>query len=218
MFKLLLITIFLGLCLGQQGCIEKVKVDVYYESLCPDSIRFIEQQLAPNYQNLKRHLDINFVPFGKSDSFTDPKTGAIDFQCQHGPDECFGNKVQSCVLNRLPEQDAQVNYVACQMKSYNNDRGHQNCVRAIGLDWNEIYNCAVGPEGTHYALHYEKLTTQVVHSVTKWVPSIVYNHRITENCCSKAQDFQSIICGYIYNANPVCNAPNSYYTLADTCP
>lgn len=44
----------------------QVKVDIYYESLCPDSVRFISQQLQPLYNNFKKHLDITFIPFGKS--------------------------------------------------------------------------------------------------------------------------------------------------------
>lgn len=45
---------------------KQVKVDVYYESLCPDSIGFIAEQLKPIYKELKNHLDVTFVPFGKS--------------------------------------------------------------------------------------------------------------------------------------------------------
>lgn len=29
----------------------------------------------------------------------------IEFECQHGADECFGNKVQGCMLSRIPDQD-----------------------------------------------------------------------------------------------------------------
>lgn len=43
-----------------------VKVTVFYESLCPDSIRFIENQLLPNYDSLKEFITLDFVPFGKA--------------------------------------------------------------------------------------------------------------------------------------------------------
>lgn len=39
----------------------------------------------------------------------------IDFECQHGEDECAGNAIQSCALNSLPDQDKQVEFVSCQM-------------------------------------------------------------------------------------------------------
>lgn len=41
-------------------------MDIYYESLCPDSIKFISEQLTPLYNEFRQHLDITFVPFGKS--------------------------------------------------------------------------------------------------------------------------------------------------------
>jgi hypothetical protein len=45
---------------------EQVKMDVYLESLCPDSIRFISQQLYPLYNEFKDNLEITFIPHGKS--------------------------------------------------------------------------------------------------------------------------------------------------------
>lgn len=43
-------------------------IQVYYESLCPDSVRFIKNQLYPSYRSLKDYVDVLFVPFGKSES------------------------------------------------------------------------------------------------------------------------------------------------------
>lgn len=41
----------------------------------------------------------------------------MSFECQHGPRECDGNRVQSCVLNQLADDSAaQADFVACQMK------------------------------------------------------------------------------------------------------
>lgn len=41
-------------------------VSIFYESLCPDSIRFIKNQLEPNYHNFAPYITIDFIPFGKS--------------------------------------------------------------------------------------------------------------------------------------------------------
>lgn len=43
-----------------------VKVNVYYESLCGDSIRWIKEQLVPGYPSLKEHLKITLIPYGKA--------------------------------------------------------------------------------------------------------------------------------------------------------
>lgn len=37
-------------------------------SLCPDAIRFVQNQLYPLYPDIKDHVDLVFVPFGKANS------------------------------------------------------------------------------------------------------------------------------------------------------
>lgn len=39
---------------------------LYYEHLCPDSIRWVSAQLAPNYDALRDFMEIEFIPFGKA--------------------------------------------------------------------------------------------------------------------------------------------------------
>lgn len=96
-----------------QPFIFQLHVGIYYESLCPDSVRFIENQLAPNYEQFADFIDIDFIPFGKSSSLM--RANGVDFTCQHGPYECEGNKIQSCGIREAPNQDVQVQFVACQM-------------------------------------------------------------------------------------------------------
>ena len=45
----------------------KVKVDVYYETLCPDSIGFLIRQLIPSYDTMKEMMQLNLIPFGKAE-------------------------------------------------------------------------------------------------------------------------------------------------------
>lgn len=143
---------------------KKVHIGIFYESLCPDSIRFIKYQLQPMYAEFEEFVDIDFVPFGKSRvsfivlnkrdcwhttfSFaciTDTlnnllylliccaswslfflsiqsitKGNLIDFTCQHGDEECSGNKIHSCGLQLTQSQAQQVAFVTCQM-SYGTD-------------------------------------------------------------------------------------------------
>ncbi len=46
---------------------SKVKVDVYYETLCPDSIGFLIRKLIPNYEAISSMIQLNLVPFGKAE-------------------------------------------------------------------------------------------------------------------------------------------------------
>lgn len=45
---------------------SKVKVDVYYETLCPDSIDFLLNKLIPSYNELKEKIILQLIPFGKA--------------------------------------------------------------------------------------------------------------------------------------------------------
>lgn len=45
----------------------QVQLGVYYESLCPDSVRFIIEQLHPVKSGpLGRYIDVTLIPFGKA--------------------------------------------------------------------------------------------------------------------------------------------------------
>ena len=43
-----------------------MQVEVYYETLCPDTRYFIRQQLYPVWQDLKHIMDIHWKPYGKA--------------------------------------------------------------------------------------------------------------------------------------------------------
>lgn len=44
----------------------QLPVSVFYEALCPDSIKFFKEQLLPTYKALGKYINLNFVPFGKA--------------------------------------------------------------------------------------------------------------------------------------------------------
>ena len=73
---------------------DKVKVNVYIESKCPDSKKFVNEQLYPTYQKLKSIINLKLVPFGNANVSINRGGRSLSYQCQHGPDECWGNKYQ----------------------------------------------------------------------------------------------------------------------------
>jgi len=53
--------------LEQSQAVEKLRVRVYYETLCPDSKQFIKSQLYPLLlKGGDQHLDVEFIPYGKA--------------------------------------------------------------------------------------------------------------------------------------------------------
>lgn len=126
---------------------KKVMVQVLYESLCPDSIRFVKDQLAPAFETLgSQRMVVEFVPYGKATTY--PSDTGYAFRCQHGPSECRGNKLQACGLARLlGDNKKQVKFVNCVMSQTNPARPNDKCLTEAGLSPDEVQDCAGGREG-----------------------------------------------------------------------
>lgn len=60
--KLLILLALVALSFGQR--VPRVKLDIYYEALCPDTFAYMGQLVAL-YNDFRPNLDITFIPFGK---------------------------------------------------------------------------------------------------------------------------------------------------------
>jgi interferon gamma-inducible protein 30 len=101
-----------------------LKITVYYEALCPDSVRFVGRQLYPHWNELVDYIDeIELVPYGKAMHIFHPLNvtsnapAYYEFSCQHGPSECKGNKYQACALAQNKGKHVEVPMVYCIMKN-----------------------------------------------------------------------------------------------------
>lgn len=45
---------------------HQLEVQVLMGSLCPDAIRFVQNQVYPLYPHIKDYVDFTFIPFGKA--------------------------------------------------------------------------------------------------------------------------------------------------------
>ncbi|XP_037952446.1 GILT-like protein 1 [Teleopsis dalmanni] len=191
-------------CLGivSEAQQKKLNVLILYESLCPDSIRFMAKQLGPSYDLLKDYIDISLIPFGKSQS----QNNGAEFYCQHGPSECEGNRLQSCMLLQTSDQTTQVKFAVCQMTAEDKLTG-KYCAEKVGLS-NDIDACMHTELGTYLQLKAERVT----HSYAPtFVPTIVYDNVFNQQLQdSSLRDFRGTICnllqkrGIIGFHNPAC--------------
>lgn len=96
-------------------------MQLYYESLCPDSISFIKNQLLPNWAEFSDFLEVEFVIYGNAVTTPDPNKRGYSFKCQHGPNECSGNMYQACLLDlikNIPEDvQKKVPVIGCIMSA-----------------------------------------------------------------------------------------------------
>nr|XP_027232219.1 GILT-like protein 1 [Penaeus vannamei] len=122
-----------------------VTISAYLESLCPDSARFVTEQLYPAWLHLREilALDINF--YGKAQ--TAPRPGGYVFACQHGPGECEGNMMLTCAKKHIPGEDRYMAFVNCVMRELAGVRAGYMCAQEVGVSYQDIANCLNSLEG-----------------------------------------------------------------------
>jgi len=128
-----------------------LQMDLYYESLCPDSTRFISQQVPDMWAALSNEVSINFVPYGFATT-TEAADGELEFECQHGAAECQGNIVQACSLYLTKESpDIQVSLITCMMSAAAPDLAGPECWGQMEMDYGLVEECVA--DGLGDVLH-----------------------------------------------------------------
>ncbi|XP_037088575.1 gamma-interferon-inducible lysosomal thiol reductase-like [Pollicipes pollicipes] len=146
-------------------------VVVYYEALCPDSRHFVVEQLAPAWRRVGAAvLAPSFVPWGKATANATDAGPSVT--CQHGPEECWGNRLHACVIYDTRTTDARLEAVTCLMADYETlNATAPGCVRAAGLDWETVSRCAVSDVSLEKELEFGRRTQALQPPLTS-VPTI----------------------------------------------
>lgn len=144
---------------------NKVKVELFYETLCPFCRHFMSTSLnmVLEDEELSERIDLHLYPFGNADveKITDVSKGyrywhqdEIDkgfeyvIACQHGCDECFGNTLQACALKHL-DNTTSSSFIVC-MESRDDvslEWASDDCAEKFGVDLDPIRDCVQGTEG-----------------------------------------------------------------------
>ncbi|XP_067616908.1 GILT-like protein 1 [Eurosta solidaginis] len=208
----------------------KVPMTIYYESLCPDSAKFITEQIYPPVKGeLRDYVDITWIPFGRS-HFTTQGADVL-FECHHGPNECYGNKVHACAIEHIQANSYQIeftresltlDFINCMMKAGKNFDDNvypgARCARDNHIStWENIQQCANSTEGSFLLKRHGEATNQFQNPL-KSVPTIVFKQQFdakeNENAMS---NFLSVACKYIPQPQPkICMALNSAVTTTVT--
>ena len=145
-------------------------IDVFVESLCPDCMDFIGDSFK-QFQEALDHQElavVNFYPFGNAKESWDGSKWI--FECQHGPNECYGNIIEACALNHLSENEGK-NFLIClegNIKKFNKnfDDTLAFCVSEESVMKN-IKDCANGSEGN--GLMHEVAQRTPKHNYVPWI-------------------------------------------------
>lgn len=145
---------------------QPLKVEIFYETLCPHCHDFIAQNLASvwNDTELRSRIDVKLYPYGNartvsvvnvSDGYKywhkDVAEKGLEnvFNCQHGQEECFGNMLQACAIDRLSDLQRSIPFIACMegMPESSAERSSYACSKRLGVDLDPIKSCTMGKEG-----------------------------------------------------------------------
>lgn len=91
---------------------QNITLTIHTESLCPYCQQFYTTSFAPYLSSNLSLAEITIVPYGKakksSNSFLKPT-----IICQHGENECYGNKIELCILDTLGNIRKAHEYISC---------------------------------------------------------------------------------------------------------
>lgn len=176
---------------------KPVQVDVYYESLCPDSQEFITKQLWPTYKKLYNTDVFNVSLYSYGNAFSKYVDGEWNFTCQHGPTECYLNIVQTCATHLNPKPVDYVQFITCMMMHSTEARA-RICARHYRFDVAAIFKCAHGKLGN--TLEYDVGKRTPAHNFIPW---IVVNSEDGDEINNKAlKDFKGLVCSTYEGEKP----------------
>ncbi|CAH1394343.1 unnamed protein product [Nezara viridula] len=166
-------------------------ISVYYECLCPDSRSFFIRQLLPSVEKVPNLLKIDYIPYGKAE--TEVVNDSYEFSCQHGPQECLGNKIHSCVIKRITNELTRTRVLTCMISGkFNPEESGKKCSREYDLDWDTISQCAKGKEGDELLkLNGDK--TNALSPEVSFIPTILINNE-RDNQAAILKDLWKQIC------------------------
>lgn len=153
-----------------------ITLSVYYESLCPFSKKFFCEQLIPVYRKFGNQVKYELIPSGHTFKLNPSDT----FRCQHGPEECYRNKVQGCQVSNGKDLKQTLNFIICMFDNYK-DRGQsQRCAQKFGINWSSLSDCVSGLQGESLERGNKAKTDE--YNPEK-IPFVLQNNRVISKYC-----------------------------------
>lgn len=116
------------------------------------------------------------------------------YSCQHGPEECFGNVVQSCAANIFNDTILSLAFVTCMSLAQRPHEAGEECARGIARNWDAIQRCAHGGKGLRLQDQMSERTWNL-DPPHHYVPWIVLNEEHSDEIQAMAQtDLLQVVC------------------------
>ncbi|XP_046719318.1 gamma-interferon-inducible lysosomal thiol reductase-like [Silurus meridionalis] len=196
----------LGQCAPQNSSrsADLVNVSLYYESLCGGCRQFLALELLPTLIMLRDIMTVDLVPYGNAE---EKQVGEkYEFTCQHGPDECLGNMIETCLMNKLGGGAIPVIY--CMEAADDVVKAAEPCLALFSPEtkFGDIMSCVNGDEGNQL-MHQNAKKTASLQPPHQYVPWITINGEHTEELQNKAMNSLFLLVCSLYkgDAPPACS-------------
>jgi len=170
---------------------KKLSIDLYYESLCPFCRQLFTKGLKPLLEDkdLSQQIDLHLYPFGNAQlmpteqvsdgwKFWHPDDMGQGYEyvvkCQHGADECFGNKIQACALKLNTRETANAFITCMESSNFGLELASHSCAQNLTVDLDPIRKCVQGKDGnaalTEMGIYTQNLSEPAgPHKYVPWV-------------------------------------------------
>ncbi|KPI94816.1 Gamma-interferon-inducible lysosomal thiol reductase [Papilio xuthus] len=180
---------------------DSVLLQVYYECLCPGCRQFYTEKLKPVIEKLGQYINIKTYPYGNARTTID-ENGNYKIDCQHGPPECYGNKLHACAINLLQNKTQALLFNACLMTQRGDSRGSDDkaadaCGTELNLDASPVKECAKSNKGDELLKYYGDESKKQNFN---YVPYILIQGQV-----NNGQELMKDICSVFTNPPPPCN-------------
>eukprot|EP00928_Gymnodinium_smaydae_P084022 TRINITY_DN6724_c0_g1_i2.p1 TRINITY_DN6724_c0_g1~~TRINITY_DN6724_c0_g1_i2.p1 ORF type:complete len:230 (+),score=45.80 TRINITY_DN6724_c0_g1_i2:137-826(+) len=151
----------------RQDDIGRLKVEVFYESLCPFCQMLMSDHLAQIWEDeeLRASVELVLYPFGNarltSSFHGDAETAGVE--CQHGEAECLGNAIEACSM-KLAGPEKHVPFVICMANMSGSlavDLSATYCADRHGIDQAALAQCSSSREGAQLVAAAGAKTTEL---------------------------------------------------------
>jgi len=130
----------------KRGGTKPIKVNIYYEADCPYCKNFVAGEFAPFLTEdcVQSQTDFTWIPFGNA------QVSGDTVSCQHGDDECFGNRLHLCAMEKYGNPSDELDkWIGCVMTNLmipgKNSRDRDTYAPCNDGDADALTQCADNP-------------------------------------------------------------------------
>ncbi|KAF1653800.1 Gamma-interferon-inducible lysosomal thiol reductase, partial [Eudyptes chrysocome] len=206
-----------------------VELSLFYESLCPACRMFLVQELFTAWLLLPTEaLSITLVPYGNAEVGAGPNrcrgcsprrrrprsdrlvlqernvSGKWHFQCQHGPEECLGNMIETCLMHEAQNFSTYFPVIFCLESGSSVSKNLEACLQVYApqLDGGRIAACVRGDTGAAL-MHRNAQLTEALDPPHQYVPWILINGKHTDELQEQAEaSLLGLICRLYQGEKP----------------